>query len=262
MSEFKLRDSLRTYLNTWRYTFRSLAEYRGSLVAYFITTLGWNLATIGFWYAIFQTRTTINGWTFQETLLMLGFLELGNTLWSQITVYRVIDYVLSGDLDISLTKPMPLLPYLMGKSTDISSLGSLPLSLLYLYLGMQGTDPIFGILGFIYMLLGVIVLQLIETAIVSLSFKFGDVDRLLTLYYNAIMSHQFYPVAIYPIPWKALFAIILPIGLIQSLPAQIVAEGRLTLFSLASLAIALAMWGIVARKMWKWGLKKYESAGG
>ncbi len=258
----RVNENARQYLLGIKYKFRSLMEYRASFLAFFITDATWALMAVIFWYAIFQGTNTINGWTFYGSMLMLVFVSIAELMWDSFDSSQLSQGVIYGDLDKYLAKPISLPTFWWGWSFDPSFMSRILIIAGYLYLALPGINLSWLLVGLVYTILGVIAFLAIELSLVSLAFWFGRIGRLLNLFYNLVWSQHMFPVAIYPTLWKLVFTILIPIGLFQSIPAQIVLDPSTLWKNLALLIPTLIGWLLVASIMWKEGLKRYESAGG
>lgn len=258
----RLTEGIRQYWLGLKYSFRSLAEYRASFLAHFMSSIGWVMAIILLWYSIFQNVKTINGWSFTGSMLMLGYMEFGIVLWDILSTYFVPDMIVHGELDNYLARPISLIPFLFGRFADLGGLSELVTAGIYLSLALTGVNILWFLVGLVYAILGTSVLIVIEMSIVGLSFWMGRVRKVLDAFYNLIMPQQFYPVVIYPLFWRFMFTVLFPIGLMQSVPAQVALDPATLPRNLALLVPVLVAWVLIARIVWREGLKRYESAGG
>ena len=113
--------------------------------------------------------------------------------------------------------------------------------------------PVLLLAGF----LGAVVLVSTLTWFQSLAFWIGDSSRLSSQMLNAMVTFSVYPITIFDGPARFLLYTLLPAAFVGAVPAQLV--HRLTVASVAQLAIAAAVSAAVATATFQRGLRRYQS---
>ncbi len=259
----EIRIGIKHWWIIFKKNIRVHMEYKESFLAWLLVSLGWAAVFMMFWYVIFQKIPSINGWTFAGSMLMLGYVELAQVFWSMLfESYDIPEKIVVGELDSYLARPIAILPSLWARGSDISAVMNLIPASIYFYLALQEIPLANFMVGLIYAFAGFAILGSIELSLASLSFWFGRVREVLNLFFNALFAQVQFPIAIYPPLWKLLFCIVIPTGLMQSVPAQVALDPASLPENLVILVPMLVGWIFVASIMWKEGLKRYESAGG
>lgn len=178
-------------------------------------------------------------------------------------VYRFRPLVLSGNLDLILTKPFhPFLRVLVG------GVDFLDLVLLVPYLGLTfyfaSQIPNINYLSSIIYLLLLLNSLLIATSLHIFVLAFGilttDVDHTIMIYRDLTSLGRF-PLEIYKEPLRGIFSFIIPVGVMMSFPPY-------ALFNLLSLPLTTFAFLVsfllfaLSMKLWNYALKRYQSWGG
>jgi ABC-2 type transport system permease protein len=112
------------------------------------------------------------------------------------------------------------------------------------------------------MALGCLVVLLIQGCLAMLTFWWGDVSRLQSLF-GLTGEFERYPLTLFPLGLRRFLTWIIPIGLISTYPV-LVYLGRAEAMSpyLALAAALAAVWGLIFFLAWRRALARYESFGG
>lgn len=216
-------------------------------------------------FIIFGKTRLIKGYTFNQVIIFYLTFNLIDTV-TQILfreVYRFRYLVLTGSLDLILTKPYhPFLKVLVG------GIDFLDIIMLVPYLGL--------IIFFAHNLPGVSFLSifsfsllifnslLIATAfhiiVLALGILTTEVDHAIMIYRDMTSLGRF-PMAIYQEPVRSIFTFVIPIGIMMFFPPQALFQLLPSSFYLLSGMVSLFLI-FVALWMWSVALKKYQSWGG
>lgn len=175
-------------------------------------------------------------------------------------VYRFRSYVVSGDFDYFLTKPIsPLFRSLFGGS-DILDLPLLIVSIFLVFYAASKLGPIgiSSVINYTILIASALIIAIaFHIIVVSIGVMTTEVDNTIMLYRDLTQMGRF-PVDIYrePISWFITFVI--PVGIMMTFPAKSLI-GTLS-FGLIILSPVIATVFILASlKFWKFALKNYTS---
>jgi len=175
-------------------------------------------------------------------------------------VYRFRNYVVSGDFDLMLVKPMSaLFRVLMGGADVIDLITLPPIYLATVYVGSLLAPSVGQVL--IYILL-IITGMLITTAFHIIVISFGiitlEVDHTIMIYRDVSAMGRM-PTDIYKEPLKGILTYFIPVAIMMSLPAKafLGLASKVAIFSALGISIIFIF---ISLRFWNFALKKYTSA--
>ncbi len=257
---------MKKYISVW------LIMTSGAIQGMFVSKFGFMLFMIakllrfflylGFLYFLLAGGTKLLSYSRNEVLLFfLTFAVIAG--FSQMffrEVYRFRPRVVSGDFDFDLVKPIhPLLRNLTG-GFDVLDLLTLPVYLYFLIttIGAVGFTPGSLFLYFLLAINGFMIIAAFHIFVLAFGIITSSVDHAVMLYRD-IENMARFPIYIYAQPLQAFLMFIIPIGIIFTVPAQVIVGGLSWQF--IALAFALGL-GFFALSIYYWNnaVKKYSSA--
>lgn len=224
------------------------------------------LIQIAVFSTIFLQVDDINGWNRHPLIFFVGTFTILDSLWMCSYFFGVIgipEKILTGKLDIYIARPINTLFFVSFENMDLGSFFlTIPGIMMLVYSAAKlkiAVTPgkIFG-----YMLLICVMLILIFNLMVilrSAAFWVARVDS-LNDFENEMINFSFrVPGIVYKGLTKVIFYLILPYGLLATIPTQFftgMLEGRY--WCLTSLVCVMFTFG--SQFIWKLGLKRYGSA--
>ena len=175
-------------------------------------------------------------------------------------VYRFRPQIISGDFDLTLTKPMSaLFKSLMGGVDVIDLVTIPPLFVAVFYVGsMLNPTILYSVFYVLLLINGLILAAAFHITVLSFGIITLEVDHTIMIYRDLTNLGRL-PVDIYKEPLKGILTYFVPIGIMISLPAKAL-MGLVSLpgvlWSLGFGAIAL----FLSIKFWNFALTKYTSA--
>lgn len=176
-------------------------------------------------------------------------------------VYRFRSYIVSGNFDYTLIKPLsPLFRSLFGGSDILDLVTLLPLSV-FLFYTVGKIGPVTGVGIFLYILL------LMNALVISLAFHIfvlglgvitTEVDNAIWMF-REVTALGRVPVAVYREPVSWILTFVLPVAVMISFPAQ----ALLGLLTLNGIVLSFIFSGIllsVSLLFWRYSLRRYGSA--
>lgn len=217
---------------------------------------------LGFILLIATKTSALSGYSLWQIILFFATFNLIDTSVQFFfrEVYRFRSYVVSGDFDYFLTKPLsPLFRALFGGS-DVLDLPMLVGSIILTIIAINNLGG-FSIPGLVlYILLagcGLIIALAFHVAVLSVGVLTTEVDNTIMIYRDLTNMGRF-PIDIYRQPLRALITFVIPVGIMMTFPAKALIGILSPLLILFALAISLIfLWASL--KFWQFALKNYTS---
>jgi len=216
---------------------------------------------------LFSQVETIQGWTFPQTLALVGVYLLVGALRdvcigpSLESLGGLGGEVFGGAFDFTLLKPLPTQFLVSFRSWRLWALGDLALSLVVLgvalaRLGQALTLP--GLAVFLgALLISMTIVYAVLLLLASCVFWYRGVP--LTWIFDSLIQMGRYPVGIYPGWLRLLLTWVVPIGFITSVPAQALTGQVPALTLLGGAALALGLLALASAFL-RLSLRRYSSA--
>ncbi len=227
-----------------------------------LLNLGTAMAGLG---VVFSYTNSLSGWRPEEMLALVGvFFLIGGliSLVIQPGMSALIDAVRTGTLDFTLTKPedaqllvsiqkvafFSLIDLLLGLGVLIVALARLRERL-----GLGQAAAFAGVL-----LAGGVIVYSFWLFLASLSFWFVRVENLLEIFRSMYEAGR-WPVSLYPGWLRFGLTFIVPVAFATTIPAEAL-SGRLSGGTLLEAFALAAVMFLLARLVWKLGLRHYSGA--
>jgi ABC-2 type transport system permease protein len=240
-------------------------QYRLEFVVEGALAILWIAVTLVPMLVVFGTRDAVEGWTFPEMLLVLGwFVALKGVLEGAVSpsLTAVIEHVRTGTLDFVLLKPADAqLLVSVAKLEPWRIVDLVGAGVIFTYaFGKLGRAPTAGeVLAAGAMLLGaLLVLYSIAILVVSIAFFAVRVDNLLYLF-QSVFDVARWPSTIFRGFLAVLFTYVLPLALMTTYPA-LALLGRLRLGTALGALAGTVAFAAFARAVWTLSIRKYTSA--
>ncbi len=256
---------LRLYRSFLMHNLKNEMIYRAN----FAIAVGMDIVFMGvnvvFFAIVYGNVETIGGWTFHQTLILVGSVgvvrELAYLTFRQ-GFLQLGDYVRTGNFDVMLTAPMATFVHLAFRHVSLTeSLGEGLMGLFLVGYGFAHLDAASWISVPLYLLMlfnSLVIYYAFSLTVNSMVFWLVKSQELNTVVYY-FMNTARYPREIYHGLGKAFFTFIVPSSLIATTPASILAgraEGNLVGLSIG-VAVVLLCLGL---SVWNWSLHYYSSA--
>ena len=240
-------------------------QYRLEFLVEGALAILWIADTLVPMLVVFGTRDAVEGWTFPEMLLVLGwFVALKGVLEGAVSpsLTAVIEHVRKGTLDFVLLKPADAqLLVSVAKLEPWRIVDLVGAGLIFAYaFGKLGRAPTAGeVLAAGAMLLGaLLVLYSIAILVVSIAFFAVRVDNLLYLF-QSVFDVARWPSTIFRGFLAVLFTYVLPLALMTTYPA-LALLGRLRVGTALGALAGTVAFAAFARAVWSVSIRKYTSA--
>lgn len=256
---------LRLYGSFLRHNLKNEMIYRAN----FAVALGMDLFFMGvnvvFFAIVYANVETIGGWTFHQTLILVGSVGLVREI-AYLTFRQGFlelgDYVRSGTFDVMLTSPMAANAHLAFRHISLTeSLGEGLMGLALVGYGFFHLEHAswLNIPFYLFMVINSLLIYYAFSLMVnSAVFWLVKSQELNTIVYY-FMDTARYPRDIYHGLGKAFFTFVIPSSLIATTPASILV-GRWD-FDLIALSLGVTVVFLsISLLIWNWSLHHYSSA--
>lgn len=218
---------------------------------------------IGFILVIESKTKNIVGYSIWQIIFFFATFNLIDIL-SQLflrEVYQFRSYVVSGDFDYFLVKPLsPLFRALFGGS-DVLDFPVLIASIFFLMLsaGHIGNINLINTLFYVLLVINALFIALsFHIFVLGICILTTEIDNTLWTYRDLIQLGRF-PIDIYREPLRGFLTFIIPIGIMITFPAKMFMGFLSTQLILVAFFVSVVFLG-VSLYMWKYSLRKYSSA--
>jgi viologen exporter family transport system permease protein len=216
---------------------------------------------------VFSHTQTLRGWTFDQTLVLLGVYTIVNGLLNVFVAPNLDQLgqsIRQGTLDFTLLKPASsqfLASFqrciIWGMTDVVLGIGLVIYSLSQLS-GKGGLDAGSLALFAVTMTAGVTVIYCLWIMFATFAFWFVRIDNMTTILHSLFGMGRF-AVDAYPLWLRRVLTYVVPVALVTTVPAEAL-SGRLSvLVAVASVLVAAAMLWLSTR-LWRLGLGQYTSA--
>jgi len=249
-----------------RYSVRLETAYFFDNWAAMLSTIAFTVSYIVFINVLFQNVPTFVGYTRAEMLFFMLISQCtfySTWIWSINNVHLIELDIRSGDFDLILTKPVPLLFYAHTRRisivrfvrNSIPALLAITVAIPWSELTLRGENLL---MAFVAFLLGQLALNAIQSILILPAFWVPGA-RVLSMLYDDILDKQI-PAEALPRWFSLVFVVLVPILLTAAFTTGI-ALGRYDAFlalGVSAGATALVSW--VRVRLWRFALRSYTSA--
>jgi len=216
--------------------------------------------------AIFSQVNTINGWNMNQVAIFIGTFTIIDGTIMATTFFGIIslpEKIRSGELDLYIVKPINTLFYVSFDSFNpasfmVSLMGVIIVCYGVIQEGIQMTAPL--LIGYIILLFLMYLLMYALMIMIRLpAFWLVKVSGLLSIE-NEIIEFAFrVPGVVYKGIAKFVFWVVIPYGLIATIPTQFISDGLSLSYWLLAIGITVAFLSMSILGFKK-GLMHYSSA--
>lgn len=217
---------------------------------------------LGFLYFLVNSTNGIGGYTKDQIIFFYLSFNLVDAAAQFLfrEVYRFREYVISGDLDLILVKPInPLLRVLLGGTDLLDLLMLIFITTAVIYTGLGISLSGLNWMTYIALMFNSLLLAAaFHILILTLCVLTTSIDH-LTMVFRDTMAMLRIPVDVYSEPLRGILTFVIPLGIMMTFPPKAL-MGLLSLpliaisFLIATLALYLSLF------FWRRSLHEYQSA--
>ncbi len=216
--------------------------------------------------AVYANVDTIGSWGKGEMILYIGSFSLLNAVSMVVCFFGIVEIpikIKSGEMDLYLTKPVSPLLRLTFEKINPGSLPLVIMSICIIAYGVRVSDAVFtvsNVLAYVWwMCLMQVLYYEMEVIIRSVSFYLVSNTRLYQLEEAGLNLCMKLPGIAFYGGYKVLFYLILPYGIMATLPVQSLI-GEMSLKTAVYGMTVVAVFGCLTAFLWKNGIRHYNSA--
>ncbi|MBW5444773.1 hypothetical protein GE107_01680 [Cohnella sp. CFH 77786] len=250
--------ALRFLLTCWKVNLASAMEYRLSFVLLAGMMFLNNFIWLFFWHLFFERFPAVQGWELRDVMMLWG-ISAGGFGWASVlfgNFHRIASIVSSGQLDVYLAQPKPVLLNVLASRMSVTAAGDFVFGVVIYFLA--GDLSLRGAMLFV---LGLLIAGLLFMAVMvaagSAAFFVGNSEGLSQQLFNIFLALTTYPSGIFRGFAKLMLFTIVPAGFISYMPI-----GLLRDFDPAFAAGAIGMtllFGAAGIGLFRAGLRRYAS---
>lgn len=217
---------------------------------------------VTFLYFLVTGAKDLAGYSVNQTLFFFLTFSLIDTM-SQFLfreVYRFHTYVVSGDLDLILLKPVnPLFRVLLG-GADIIDLITLPPIIfgVWYFADKISAGSLESIYYILLLLNSVLIASAFHILVLALGIITLEVDHSVMIFRDVTKLGSL-PIDIYKEPVRAILTYLVPVGMMVSFPVKALI-GLMSFWGVLSSFVFGLLSILIALRFWNFALKKYSSA--
>lgn len=250
---------------------RSRLQYRLSFGLMCVAIVAGEACLIGLIGVLFAKFRTVNGWALPDIMFLysLGTLSFGvmKMLGNQLDDFD--RYVVRGDLDTVLIKPVPPLFYILASRVELQHAARLLTGIVIFLAAFHATQirltVIRGLFTIITVVSGSLIMfafMLLSATVALLTTKSGKLTDILT---TANKEAATFPISIYPLAVRLLLTFVLPVAFVTYYPSlhllgkdQFLGMPKSFQFGAPVVAAALLL---CCYSVWRIGMRHYHSTG-
>jgi len=214
---------------------------------------------------VFNYTDQLNGWTQPELLAVMGiFILMGGVIRAAIqpNMQRLMDEIREGTLDFALAKPVDSQLIASVREFRFWQLVDVVLGLVIIGISvkrMGGSLSPLDVLAFIVALfMGAVMIYCFWLMLTTTAFWVVRVDEMVNLFEGVYAAGR-WPVTIYPQWLRLILTFIIPVAFAVTIPAEAL-TGRLTALTLLGAFALTVLLAVMARFVWRLGVKNYSGA--
>lgn len=224
--------------------------------------LGVGLAGLGL---VFSYTSDLAGWSRAELLAVMGVhILMGGLIGSVIqpNMLRLMEDVREGTLDFALTRPEDAQAIVSVREIRLWRLVDVVVGAMVIGVALIELDERVGVGAGVRftaaLILGALMIYSFWLMLTSISFWVVRVDEMLNLFEGLYAAGR-WPVSIYPGWLQGLLTFLVPLAFAVTVPAEAL-TGRLNPASLTLAALLATALLLLARLVWRLGLRQYGGA--
>lgn len=260
-----LKKYLKIYKESMRVDVASVAAYRANFLLGIIISLISNVLYPLVTLLIYRTGATYNGWGMYEVFLIQSIFTLSNGISGMFfsgILWRTMDNVQSGTLEVVLIKPVNCMGFLLASSFNIGNIGVIlggVIIFVISIINIGGITFVMCIQSLLFFIMGILIMFGFQIIMAATSFKWVANSRIPELY-GSIMDFGRYPLTIFNRIIVGITSFIVPVAMIGYFPASALL-GRTEWWMYVAIipCVLFAGLGVI---IYQYNVRLYEGVGG
>ncbi|OCT11203.1 hypothetical protein A8709_05850 [Paenibacillus pectinilyticus] len=260
--------SIRLFMLLIKASMRSRMQYKFNFVFSTIMSSFIQISEFLMVALVMMKFGNIKGWTLYEVSYLYGVMMIAKAIYRTLAsdVHHLEKYLVSGDLDAILIRPVPVLVALMTQNSRIlfAEIGQGLILLIISMKALMASGQISWTavpLTVFIILTGAVILFAIGLATAAAGFWLTRIESLQNMTEDASQTAARYPLSLYPKWLQGALFVLVPVGFVNYIPALYVLrhQGGVGLLLGTLVVSVLVLW--LAMSFWKLGLSRYQSTG-
>ena len=254
---------MRTYLKLGAL---NVLQYRANFLFELLGNAIYVVAALTTFALIFGQTDSLNGWTADELLALIGIQILVGGLIGLVirpSMQQLMEHIRLGTLDFMLTKPADSQVLASVQQVNFGAGAGILVGLAVIGTALVRLGNALGALdalAFVLLILaGLVIVTSFLTVLATFAFWFVRLDNLLVIFQSAFDQAGCYPISIYPAWLRVPLTFLIPVAFAVTIPAESL-TGRLTTATALGTLVLTAGFIVVTRWFWRVGLRRYTGA--
>lgn len=261
-----MKRYLKIYYLFFKYSLALLASHRFNFIMSAVSNVLWTLGQVISLQFIFERVQEFNGWSISDMLFLLGFGQL--YVYTMFIFYQsnhdmIESYIITGDLDRMLTKPINLKFFLSFEGISVLQIIPCFVTVVPLlaigFSGLQSLSPFDVVFAFIVFIIGAVILFFFSLTLSGINFFTDSAQSLRDTFANLTDSSRI-PLTFFPTVIQFTFSFVIPLGFVTFYPTSILKNEQNALSVIIAELIVLAIFILLSKLVWGAGLKRYSGA--
>ncbi|MGO0061786.1 ABC transporter permease [Brevibacillus fluminis] len=248
---------------------RSQLQYKGNFIMTACANASLSVLDFLLLGAVLARFDHVKGWSLYEIGVLYGIISCAMSLYRTMSaeIHEFEKYIIQGEFDQLLVRPMPPLFLLLTKRVDLGKVGGLLQGIVVLVVSLAGLSRQGAAIGLLIayvpvaILLGFVMMFSISLITATTAFWTSQVKDLQAFTLYAPSNAANYPISLYPNWLKLVFLGLLPVGFINYIPALYLLDKGGSWYHLLLSPIVVIGYLLVALWFWRFGIKHYHSTG-
>ncbi|MET8977344.1 ABC-2 family transporter protein [Streptomyces sp. NPDC004539] len=248
-----------------RLQYRAKSAYRADLALQIVSALLRQGTWLVFLLVLLRRTPAVEGWTTWKMIFLYGLATapLGLNVLLFDGVWKLTELIRKGELDALLLRPVDPVLNLFTRNVSLHGLGDLAVGCVAMGLAAGHLELRTGVwtlpLLVVCVLSGSVIYGSVNLASAALGFWFRELHNVPFLVQQFTDLARF-PLGMYPRLLSAVFFFPLPFAFVTYLPVTAL-TGDGSLWVLPAAPVAAVLLHLLARSVFRHGLRRYESAG-
>ncbi|MGE4319989.1 MAG: ABC transporter permease [Acholeplasmataceae bacterium] len=261
-----MRRHLRIYKYFVAQYLKRLMEYRVDFAIGILSFVFIQISGLLFLYLIFEHINSINGWTFEQLILIYAVFQIPRGIDHLLTdnIWLIPRYIIRGEFDKYLMKPLNVLYGIISERFQIEAFGELIVGVgLFIYIIPKLSIQLSYLDIIIIPLLlicGAIIYTSIKLLTATLAFWIKNSQSIMVVFYD-IADFTKQPLTIYPKALQFTLKYIIPFAFTSYFPSAYLLGLVDPITILIQAVLVAIVFAFGSYRFWKYGLSTYESAG-
>jgi ABC-2 type transport system permease protein len=255
------------YLAYFRFTLKSRSQYRVGFAITLVCSIVGTGAQLAFLALIFANVRQLEGWSFEEMLLIWGLMVTATHLANSLLdiPHRILGYVRYGGMDRLLVRPLAPLFQIAGEGgITLQALSRVLIgvaAILTALVTLHDKLPWWTVFYLPLMVIsGMLIMFSVQLILACLTFWFVNTFSLMQTI-GWINQFGQYPVTILTLPLRFLLTWVLPYAMMGFYPAAFLLHGgEYRLYGLLAPLMGFFLFGL-SLLVWRVSVRRYQSTG-